>query len=730
MQIPFIENSGWRKAGLDSHWLWAMLNQEIKQAIQDAYSQFLDVKSLKPRYGQKLMIAEIARTLGNIKVDSENKRTSTDHVCVVEAGTGTGKTVAYLLATLPIAKALEKKVVLATATIALQEQVVLKDIPDVLISSGLDFNFCLAKGRGRYLCLAKLDRILSHDDDTDLIPVYEEDAALIGEQDMRLYKSMMTRLANSQWDGDRDNWEDEIEPPSWQRVTTDYRQCTGRKCSHIRNCAFYKARDALGESDLVVANHDLVLADLALGGGAILPPPEETIYIFDEGHHLPDKALNHFSHHMRFRSAIRWLGQSEGQWPKLAETVADAHYFSELATPLESKLRATRNIHEESLHVIQEITREVDQSSPTPRLRFEKGVAPRALEELAQRLHASFMELSQLLNKLYDELTILVEEDYPAVPKVDLENLYPIVGSWLARAEASEALWSHYINTEMDESWPFARWITLVEYNDIVDYEIVASPILASRTLDNDLWSRCFSAVVTSATLTALNSFDRFKYRAGTYDESHYACVPSPFDFQKNASLNIPEGAVEANDAMAHTDSIVDLLPSLVKEDKGVLVLFSSRRQMLEVYDELANSLKNKILMQGNESKQELVRQHKLRIDDDSQSIIFGLASFAEGVDLPGEYCTHVIIAKIPFSVPDDPLEASLSEWIEARGGNAFMQVSVPDASMRLIQSCGRLLRTESDSGKITLMDRRLITKRYGKALLDALPPFRQQFTK
>jgi len=706
-----------------------MLDKNTKATIQTAYSEFLSAKSLKARYGQKLMIAEIARTLGGIKLDSEGVRQSDSHVCVVEAGTGTGKTVAYLLATLPIAKALDKRVVLATATIALQEQIVLKDLPDVLLHSNLSFEYRLAKGRGRYMCLAKLDRLLSNKDDTQFIPLYEDEGEALDQSDVKIYTSMMDKLAVGEWDGDRDDWDTEIAPSTWQRVTTDHRQCTGRKCSHVRNCAFFKARDALGEADCVVANHDLVLADLALGGGAILPAPEDTIYIFDEGHHLPDKALNHFAQHLRYKSTIRWLGQSEGQWPNLSEPVAEASYFSELAKPLERCLKSARTVFEENLQLFHNITRDVDRSQPTPRFRFENGVVPEALEILAQRLCEALEQLVVLLGKLYKELGTLIDEEYPVVPKVDLENLYPVIGSWLARAEGGLALWQEYRDTKINEQWPLARWITLVEFNDVLDFEVVASPILASRALAKDLWSRCCGAVVTSATLTALNSFDRFKYRAGTFDDSVYTQVPSPFDFASNGVLCVPSGAVEANNPSAHTESILTLLPEILDLSKGSLVLFSSRRQMMEVHDEVSYRVKDLVLIQGVESKQALVREHKLRIDNGEGSVIFGLASFAEGVDLPGDYCSHVVIAKIPFSVPDDPLEAALAEWIEARGGNAFMQVSVPDASMRLIQASGRLLRTETDTGRISILDRRLLTKRYGKSLLSALPPFRHEFS-
>src|SRR5690606_25298795 len=163
-----------------------MLAPETKKTIQQAYSSFLQAKELKPRYGQKLMIAAIANTLGNIESDPEGVRVSEGHVCVVEAGTGTGKTVAYLLSTLPIAKEKDKKIVLSSATVALQEQVVLKDLPDLLRHSGLNFSFALAKGRGRYICLSKLDRLVSSEDDAQLIPLYEEDYVEFSLEDKKL----------------------------------------------------------------------------------------------------------------------------------------------------------------------------------------------------------------------------------------------------------------------------------------------------------------------------------------------------------------------------------------------------------------------------------------------------------------------------------------------------------------------------------------------------------------
>ena len=191
--------------------------------------------------------------------------------------------------------------------------------------------------------------------------------------------------------------------------------------------------------------------------------------------------------------------------------------------------------------------------------------------------------------------------------------------------------------------------------------------------------------------------------------------------------LRIPNLGADPRDGPGHSASIIEHLPSILADALGSLVLFSSRRQMLEVYAGLDREFRERVLVQGDLSKQELIRQHRAQVDKKNPSVIFGLASFAEGVDLPGRYCEHVVIAKIPFAVPDDPVEAALSEWIERNGGNPFMEIAVPDASLRLIQACGRLLRNEQDSGVVTLLDRRLVTQRYGKAILNALPPFRRE---
>jgi ATP-dependent DNA helicase DinG len=288
-----------------------LLSEELKERIREAYNAIMERKSLTPRWGQRQMIAEIANTLARIPGPGARAPDS-PAVCVIEAGTGTGKTIAYAVAAIPLAQALDKRLVVATATIALQEQFVNKDLPDIRDSSGLAFSFALAKGRRRYVCLSKLDRLMAQGQgESELLPLYPDEVDVPARAEaLPVYTAMLDALGRGQWDGDRDNWPDSMPEEIWYGATTDHAQCSGRRCPNISQCSFYRARDELQSADIIVTNHDLALSDLALGGGAILSAPEDSIYVFDEGHHLPDKALSHFASFCRLHTTIQWLQDS------------------------------------------------------------------------------------------------------------------------------------------------------------------------------------------------------------------------------------------------------------------------------------------------------------------------------------------------------------------------------------------------------------------------------------
>ncbi len=697
-----------------------MLEQSIKETIQQGYRQFLKSRDLKPRLGQKQMIAAIANSLGHSDADKR--------LGVIEAGTGTGKTVGYLLSALPIARAKEKTVVVATGTIALQEQLILKDIPDLLEASGWDHQVALVKGRGRYVCNMRLEQCLDaiKSKEAGLFLFEDEMPFNPNAQSEALYQELSESLENNSWDGDRDAWDTRIPDIDWQTLTVDHRQCTGRRCQFVDQCPFFKARAELEEADCIVANHDLVMADLALGGGAILPPPEDCIYIFDEGHRLGETAVKHFGAQCRINTTLNWLErvpkQLKGQTPVFEKdkTIIDmlpridsgANEIVALLTTCYPQFQAYLDNLEDDRQLY----------------RFPQGDVGEGTRELAQNISALTSRWIGRVELLRDTLNeALTDRDY-AVPIPDIELFYQQVGSWLTKGENLLALWDRLKQQLTSHAVPLACWLRLDDSGSgNLDIAINASPIQATEILREQLWGSCYGAVITSATLRSLGNFNTLKRETGIPDSAQFLSVAGAFNYAEAATLSVPKDCVEGNAIYEHTDYITDNLADMVEKKAGTLVLFSSRRQMDEVFDRLDTDLQKICLVQGKYSNREMVRLHKERVDQGKTSVLVGLASFAEGVDLPGDYCKHVIIAKLPFMVPDDPLHEALSEWIEDKGGNSFFDIALPIASLRLIQACGRLLRTESDTGTVTILDKRLITKRYGGQLIDALPPFRRQ---
>lgn len=695
------------------------LDDTLKKNIQSYYSQAVKNMDLTPRYGQRLMIAEVAKSLGGIARDDKNQRTNEAGIIAIEAGTGTGKTLAYLMAALPIAMEYEKKLVISTATIALQEQILNKDLPQIQKAISLPFDFQLAKGRGRYLCLLKLDQHLQYLSgvlpNMELFESLDED-----NQNHSLYEKMLTQYASGKWQGDKDHWPDEISAEQWRGLTSTHRECSNRRCSHFSNCAFFKARENLLQADVVVVNHDLMLADLALGGGIVLPPLSESIYVLDEGHHLAEKAQNHLQHEFAIQTSMQFFKQlktqmeqffaKEGTPQSIASGVVELpNHIDDIQETLALLLPMLESLLDEQEH-----------------FRFEQGLLPEELKTLLMRLNLPLSILTTLSMRLYEMLQEALDDKAMTFYNKDVAEMWHgQIGAIASRLEQLLNATNHLCAKESTKQSPVARWVAASRQGEFSDVFLRAAPISVADELNTRLWQEVDGAVLTSATLTALDKFEHLIWQTGLPKWSIQTRVPSPFNYQDNAELQVVDALSEPNSPDFQAD-VENWLATHLDTKQSVLVLFSSKRQLEQTREFMLDNFAGNLLCQGFQPKLSIVKEHKEYIDKGEGSVIFGLASFAEGIDLPGKYLQHLVVVKLPFAVPDDPVQAATGEWLEGMNKNPFMHISLPMASIRLIQACGRLIRTEQDTGRVSILDKRLLTKFYGKQLLNALPPFKR----
>lgn len=700
-----------------------MLSDSVKTSIQTAYTSYLDARGLKSRHGQKHMLAQVARTLGSISLNDDGQRTSAEAIAVIEAGTGTGKTIGYALSAIPIAMALNKKLVIATATVALQEQVTNKDIPDIINNTPLKFSTVLAKGRGRYLCTHKLEQLIQFYSGTIISMSLFEETMAADEVTLAQFNEFMSQFGSGQWSGDRDQWPEKIDEAVWSSVTSTHRECLNRRCPHYQNCPFFEARKELETADVIIANHDLVMADLTLGGGAILSAPEDTIYIFDEGHHLPDKALMHFANQLTLKYLLNQLDSWKKQLPKVRLELAYGDTVESLLDNFSDSLASSHQHLAQAWSALQPWFNRLNDKEKTLTLLQHEQVEP--ISQILAPLQSPFSGLHSSVNAIEENIRKRLSNCTDVEEKERLQSALPVVGRWMSRVEPARNLINSWLQLDNPDYAPTARWLDRIDTPDVQDLVLNTSPVTAGHVLKSFLWNRCCGAIVTSATLTVESLFDRFLTQAGISETADVMKVDSPFDYPNLVTAKIPSYAVDGAKREIHSESIARLINTELPKESGNLVLFSSRAQMNEVYELLDDSWKSIVTLQDDLPKTALIQHHKDRLEAGGASTLFGLASLAEGVDLPGNYLTHLVIAKIPFGVPDDPISSTLSLWLENRGINPFQIVTLPAAVIRLVQACGRLIRHENDTGVIWFMDRRIIERRYGRTIINSLPNYK-----
>jgi ATP-dependent DNA helicase DinG len=699
-------------------------SETAKEQINKTIGNISDrLPNYRKRPSQYTMIARAATLFGRARTELPDGGQHA-HIIEVDAPTGTGKSQGYLIPGIIMARRLKKRLVVSSATVGLQEQLCEFDLPllNQCIEGGVTYS--IAKGRTRYVCPYRLEHEAGAAGQASLL----DDAPKLDEGKAKERDAVIIRLhesfTNKNWNGDRDSLGTEIvEDDVWRTISTDRHGCQGSNCPKVNACPFYKARLAMENVDVIVTNHDLLLADLSLGGGKILTEPEDTIYCVDEAHHLPEKAVQTFSAHHSVRSALI-----------VAERMVDL-FGRNFPVNLDESDRQAIIKHSEALHSsLTELRDSLDGFKALKNtdqvLRFPFGEVPEAFYSYGTNIAASSSFVFGALAKTTDALMEAKEEGRGSPANID--RAITDVAQLTVRLEMIYKVWTLMLSDTPAKAPPIAKWVKPLANGDFV---VSASPISAAGSLKNLFYDRAHAILMTSATMTTLGKFDLYNHKSGLFfikDKVESLQIPSPFDFAKQARLIIPHMRSDPKNVAEHTLEVIQLIPAYVKLNvaEGNLVLFASRKQMEDVANGLMPGFRQHVMLQGECTKDELLRRHREKIDNGKVSVIFGLAGMSEGVDLPGKYCTRVIIAKIPFAVPTDPIEAAEAEWLQEIGRNAFTEVTVPAAGMKLAQSTGRLIRTEDDYGEVIVLDTRLATTNYGKMLLKGLPAFHLQIDK
>ena len=686
------------------------------------------------------MAAQVAQTLSQAqlgKID-EGAPEPTRSIAVVQAGTGVGKSLAYSIPAISMALARGTRVLISTATVALQEQLVNKDLPALAQQLEQPFKFALAKGRGRFVCKLKLERLASTGEaqDEDLDDLFAEEKAqaqsrvarpaLELEARMQFYKSMANALASQAWDGDRDSLETPPEAEAWSPVAAESSSCTGKHCPAFSNCVYYERRKDLVAAQVIVANHDLLLSSL---GARLLPELDNCLLVLDEAHHLPATALGQFAGEMDL-SRLGWIDKLTSRALRVntlveVEELADLpSHASQLRQQLQELARLVMELYGDTLKS------QKDSWGPA-RVRVPRGMLPEPLlEPLGRAAHHanSFLDALRAISKA---LRAAIKDNPEEARR--LSTAYAQVGALAPRLESvydTAQLLMQPVQDDDSSRVPNAKWFTLETDGEYIVVKAHASPILPGATLRHHLWSQVRGAVLTSATLTSCGQFDFFLREAGLHDDAAVTTleVPSPFDYARQGTLVARETVADPKEAARFTQEMVDaLLGDLSRVQAGALVLFTSREQMRLAVDALSTAMRSQVLVQTAMPRALLLARHRDAVEMGEPSIIFGMQSFGEGLDLPGALCESLFITKLPFAPPDDPVGEARAEWLRSSGRNPFNELVVPATAIRLAQWVGRAIRTEEDQAHVYCYDRRLVNTSYGQQLLKGLPPFALQ---
>ncbi|MBP1728216.1 MAG: helicase c2 [Deltaproteobacteria bacterium] len=653
-----------------------------------------------------------------------------DRVAVIEAGTGTGKSLAYLLPAALWAKSNRERVVISTNTINLQEQLTGKDIPFLQKYGKVSFRAALIKGRGNYLCLRKLtarreEPGLFHDEKSELqaIAAWSETTASGCRDDLGFIPR------------------DEV----WEELCSEGDQCGRTKCKSYGRCHFYSSRRNAAAADILVVNHALLMADLSLReqagatSAAILPPFQRLI--IDEAHHLEDVATGNLSSQITRSGLLKLLGKLQhprraerGLLPKLSGAVNAAipegfdTLYRQIAALLDDELLAVLPQLADTIgremdgigYALSGHLRPAEGRLGEQKLRLTPAVYGsdfwgESLERI-NRLAGKLLEFNNALGRILKAVSGLPEKPLESIAGV-ITDMKGVKG----RIDGALLALLHFVGHEET----VCRWFEMKKGGKGLVVRLCSSPLDVAPTLKRVLFDQLRTVIMTSATLAVGERFDYLEQRTGvsllpTVRRSELL-LASPFDYDRQVFVGVPADMPEPTDRRFEAAAADFILETQKISHGRAFVLFTSYDLLKRVHTRLAPQLEAMGLVplrQGETNRQLLLARFKAT----AGAVLFGTDSFWEGVDVQGEALELVIITRLPFRVPTEPILEARSEYISASGGDPFREYTVPQAVIKFKQGFGRLIRSRNDRGAVLILDSRVLSKNYGRIFLQSLP--------
>jgi DNA polymerase-3 subunit epsilon/ATP-dependent DNA helicase DinG len=631
---------------------------------------------------------------------------------LVEAGTGTGKSMAYLIPAAFWAMQNKQRVVISTNTINLQDQLINKDIPDLRQALDLDLQAVVVKGRSNYVCPRRLESLRKRGPET--------------AEEMRVLGKVLVWLQHTTT-GDRAeiNLNGPGERAVWTRISSEDEGCTAEMCMKRTGgaCPFYRVRQAAQGAHILIVNHALLLADVATGNRVL---PEYQYLIIDEGHHLEDATTNALSYRVTIYDVERLLntlgGPNDGLlgWLLSAtHSVLQPSEYAALNQQVQLLTDWTVRFQVQSREFFQAIEyflseqregrpvgmySQQERITPSTRAQPAWGEVEAAWDEAEHSLRPMVEMLGKLIEGLAEINETLVEED---------QELY---GSMANLYRQLFELQSNLNGMVFEPSEQQIYWSEIQPSNHTLSLH--AAPLHIGPLMERHLWHEKASVILTSATLTAAGEFDYLRGRLQA-SEAYELALGSPFDYETAALLYLVNDIPEPSDRSGHQRALESGLVNLCQATGGrALVLFTSYDQLKRTSQAIAQPLARhniQVYEQGEGASPHTLLE---TFRSTERAVLLGTRAFWEGVDVPGDALSVLVIVKLPFDVPSDPIIAARSETFE----DAFFQYSLPEAILRFRQGFGRLIRTQFDRGVVAIFDRRILTKRYGRTFIESLP--------